>query len=144
MSLYDPKCVRFDYTPEVYQKKVLAADSIGAIKSAFDGCFNDAVEEGVVTGYGNKDFPFLLRDGHAYVFAYIDPLIDFKWGYLQGKVIETRQSPEGEWTEVTDDHVWTNTNEYRFGESRLITKRQLTEWLAKGNGEYCFPKTKTS
>lgn len=101
-----------------------------------------------LVGFCNKDHPFesFFPLGHNKTFQlfYYDPYLDLKAGIdYFGKTLEV--NIDGVWTEVTDlESFFTQypnpypPEQYRTELNRkIVTHRQLAEWLANGNGQVC-------
>lgn len=141
-DLYDRRFVHFDWDDSLEGKECIFGDNLQDIKThlAKGMEFASVVKQNP----NNKElYPFMNDKGWVYRFCYYDPLLVFKVAKKMGKRVESRFTDIGNyhWKEVPDDGVWTQDMEYRIVEeddSDMITIRQLSMWLAKGNGEFKF------
>lgn len=81
-------------------------------------------------------FIFKSEQGENYHFFYYDPYLKFKRAYfLEGKTLQRKLS-DGEWVDEICP-CWNIHLEYRIKpETKThLTNRELSMWLAKGNGQ---------
>lgn len=87
---------------------------------------------------GECEFPFRKADSDFYRFFYCDPNLESKRAfYLEGKEIQSRvkNSACKDWNDCPSP-MWDDGIEYRIKpEKTRLTKREVAEWLAKGNGQ---------
>lgn len=142
MLEFDKKFLYVEWDDVLKGKEVIYGDEICEIKEHLE-------EHKVGEILGKSEcacMPFRVKceDGDAVIFrfAYYDPLLRFKVAKKMGKRVEFRsEGSNREWNTMTDDNIWTQAMEYRIVEeddSDMITIRQLSMWLAKGNGEFKY------
>lgn len=146
-ELFDPDYMCEGYLYERYKKlegkSVFYADTEEDLKQRV--CTNDTDHIGTLQSFTDKDTPFKVIIAEDcfddFKFIYYDPLYTFKRAVLSGKRVQYSYKGEDDWkdlgTPVQDwDPGFVDCQEYRILDSRAyITNRQLSKWLAKGNGE---------
>ena len=97
MKLFDKQFVYFDWEDSLKGKHCFTADSINDLKQAVNLC--DDRMYGEVSESANCDYPFHVKGTHCdLVFAYYDPLYEFKRAYAEGKKIQFMCG--GRWTDL--------------------------------------------
>lgn len=140
MELFDKQYVYFEWDDKLKGVEAFAADELTTLKLR--------VEEGEdwnICTIGNNEstfFPFIDKISEStYRYIYYDPLYKYKYAYyIEGKIIEWFDDYEGKWVPFTVEPLWGDNVQYRIQEEtdNLCTYRQLSEWIAKGNGELFF------
>jgi hypothetical protein len=133
MELFDKKFVHFMWEDELAGKKGFFEDSINDLIIDVNECNC----RGTVTVSESNAYPFQREEtGITWAFFYYDPNYDCKRAYAEGKTIQYKQVDT--WFVVTDPG-WYDDIEYRIKpeepKPRIMTYRELAEWLAKGNGQ---------
>lgn len=140
MELFDKKFVHFMWDDELEGKEGFFADSIITLMS-------DVISDnyrGVVSKLESDEFPFLrVENDTNWMFFYYDPLYKYKKAFNEGKTIQIKDNIHNKWRDVKYENIlWgenAETGEYRIKpeepKTRLMTYRELAEWLAKGNGQ---------
>lgn len=133
-ELFDKRFVYFLWEDKLIGKDCFTANSIKELITKVNECdVKCQVKKG-----DNDEFPF-KADIFQYKFAYYDLNYDIKIAYNEGKQIQFQSLVDGSWCdcgELSEDS-WYDNYKYRIKpeQSKLMTRRQLAEWLAKGNGE---------
>lgn len=140
MPKFEPKYVRLMWADELEGKMVFFADSISNLKGI--------VENNISRYYGKavqveKYSPFKMEyRGEPWTFCYYDPYYEFKWAHEQGKTIQALFSGNI-WVNIEEPSWIYSPEDYRIKpeepkESKPITNRELSKWLAQGNGECSY------
>ena len=127
-------------------KSVFYADTEEDLKQRV--CTNDTDHIGTLQSLTDEDvtsvsFNVAITEdcSENYNFIYYDPLYTFKRACLMGKRVQYRFKGEDDWKDLSEpvqdwDPGFVDSQEYRILDSyAYITNRQLSRWLAKGNGE---------
>lgn len=140
MELFDKQYVYFEWDDKLNDVEAFAADELVTLKVRVE-----VGEEYNLCTIGNNDstfFPFVDKISEStYRYIYYDPLYKYKHAYYkEGKNIEWFDEITGEWVLFTVEPLWGDNVQYRIQEEpdNLCTYRQLSEWLAKGNGELYY------
>ena len=140
MELFNKRFVHFMWDDSLKGKEGFTADNIGFLRYAV----NDNVDRSRHRVCDSKlsSFPFYSElDGSRWKFFYYDPLYAYKKAFEDGKRVQFRL-PGGSWLDIeTETRKWSGRFEYRIVEDeeaaeQRVTRAQLSEWLAKGNGVY--------
>lgn len=141
-SLFEERYIHRVWSNELEGKKVFFADYEDDIRSIVEN--NNVNFYGtVVRPRGDGRFPFHMEDDAYYAFCYYDPYYDMKVALEQGKTIQGKNRLTGEWVDMAGKNIdWDNVEGYELRvkpdepkESKPVTNRELTRWLAQGNGE---------
>lgn len=139
-NLFNKKFVHFLWEDELEGKKGFFADDINVLKDSVNN--GDSKRIGRVrlgrVRFGEINFPFNKDWNNVdYRFFYYDPNYECKCAYAEGKQIQYEL--DGEWYDL-DEPNWDSDYNFRIKpeepKSRRMTFRELTRWLAKGNGQY--------
>lgn len=144
MDLFDKRYVYFMEDRNITGKKCFVADSIDRLIIAVNNNLDDY--KGFVTNNSSKDsrYPLVaqpvsdypLSVCKFYKFAYYDPNYECKIAYEKGKQIQVRISHDI-WANISKEPDWCGCIDYRIKpEGKIMTHRQLAEWIAKGNGQF--------
>ena len=132
-------------------KTVLCADTLSGIYELLE---SEVATERKVTSSSEISYPFLDDDYQMWRFAYVveEPTYnpgddEVKLSYLQGHSV-MRRFLNGEW-EVMSSNSYFDLPGYEYKVAsdkpsnsnqigRIVTYRELSRWLAQGNGEYCY------
>lgn len=148
-ELFDRDCVcsgnLYDRYKRLKGKSVFYADTEEDLKQRV--CTNDTEHVGTLRSLTDEDvssvsFNVIITEDYSenYKFIYYDPLYTFKRAFLSGKRVQYRYEDEdGDWKDLGEpvsDWKFVSCHEYRILDGRAyITNRQLSRWLAKGEGE---------
>lgn len=140
MELFDKKYVYFMWDDELKGKKGFIANYIDTLIELVN------LNSGMCTilKTEHKSHPFLsdkesLNFDFAQ-FAYYDPNYELKVAHHNGVAIEFYDEDLTKWVEETEPKWWDNVK-YRVKQNdvkqndKICTNRQLSKWLAQGNGE---------
>lgn len=137
-ELFDKRFVHFMWDDALKGNPCFVADDIATLRrNVLQDTGRALVFERMVMPREISAFPFETASNH-YRFAYYDPNYIAKRFYMEGKQIQYKYQGEGEgeWNDCVGTPDWCDNVEYRIKpEPRRMTRRQLAEWLAKGNGE---------
>ena len=136
MELFDKKFVHFMWEDELEGKEGFFEDCINDLI----GNVNNCTCLGTVTKSENYDYPFLKKEtGIRWMFFYYDPNYECKKAYAEGEQIQLFNPETGDWIDC-DEPEWLDILKYRIKpekpKTRLMNCRELSEWLAKGNGQW--------
>lgn len=140
MPKFDKRFVYFMWDDILKGKECFVADSIGLLCNFVERNLKSYRYE--IIGEGDGKAPFKINGpGNAnMVFCYHDPWYDLKVAYERVKTIQAHVSGNM-WVNM-EDPSWEDPPEcYRIDpdepkKSKPITNRELSKWLAQGNGEY--------
>lgn len=133
MKLFNKKFVYFMWDDELTDKECFVADNIYDLMHNVD--VNDKKYK-VIRNQKNGPFPF-ITENTGYKFAYYDPTYEYKIAYNEGKQIQY-QDIDLEWYDCIGIPPF-GFNKLRIkSEYKLMTYRQLAEWLGRGNGEFMY------
>lgn len=120
------RCIWSDDLPDSFVGVV--ADSGSALKAKVE-----ANKQTTVSRRVNEQWPF-AADDNCWHLAYYDPNYENKLAYEKGEKIQVWSDEEDEWL---DDETpdWTKQKHRIKPKGARMTYRQLSEWLAKGNGQ---------
>lgn len=142
MPKFEKQFVHFMWDSELVGKECFVADDIDSLIHAFNAgamCMHEVIDS------HDGCYPFALREGGHYRFAYYDPNYECKKACEEGRKIQI--SGDGEtWVDWEDDGVgipdWNGIFLFRVKseetKSRRMCYRELAEWLAKGNGQVSY------
>lgn len=141
MELFDKKYVHFLYDFNLHGKRGFFANDIGTLIRHVEN--NSSAVKDAPVKFRDSFFPFEDNSGSEWKFFYFDPLYEWKWLYKSGKKIQYRELAsviDVTWRDVDGSHVWDECYEYKMvleeaEPSNMLTFIQLTEWLARGNGQ---------
>lgn len=134
MPKFKKEFVHFMWDDKLKGKKVFYAGDIDTlIRDVADGKDMHIVKES-----GFSDVPFEVN-GDSWTFVYYDPYYELKREHEQGKKIQALL-PGNIWVIIEDPRWDYPPDQYRIKpdepkESKPITNRELSKWLAQGNGE---------
>ena len=136
MPKFDKRFVYFMWDDELEGKTVFFADYIPNLQQKVE---NNYIEHYTKVIQSDELLPFRMEDGRAtWQFVYFDPNYKLKLAYEQGKRIECKRKGDAweDW-EYTPAPGWLDDHEYRIMQEREnpVTNRELSKWLAQGNGE---------
>lgn len=137
MPKFEKQFVHFMWSDELKGKSVFYADDIcNLINYVKDDSDMATVEES-----DSGDVPFAVK-GAYWKFVYYDPYYALKRAHEQGEVIQHFDTCNKVWIDATHKLDWTdNIEHYRVKpeedepEEKLITNRELAQWLAEGYGQ---------
>ncbi len=140
MPKFEKKYVHFMWDSALEGKTVFFADYIQELQQRVE---NGDVGHYAEAAQGDDNLPFRMAISQSrWQFAYYDPYYELKCAYEQGKVIQHFADCNKVWIDATYKLDWAdNVERYRVKpeetepEEKLATKRELAQWLAKGNGE---------
>lgn len=136
MPKFEKKFVHFMWSDELEGKTVFFADYIPHLQRKVE---NNDIEHYTKVTQSDELLPFRMKDGRAgWQFVYLDPNYELKLAHEQGKKIECKRKGDAweDW-DYTPSTAWLDDLEYRImPEEKPITNRELSKWLAQGNGEY--------
>ena len=75
-KLYDSKYVHFEWSDELIDKEVLAADNIASLIDKVNTASYPKIQ--IASAGTNAEYPFLSSNDVCYRFCYYDPLYDIK------------------------------------------------------------------
>lgn len=139
MALWDKKFVRCFWEEELEGKLVFIADTVVRLQALVEG--GGERYKAKYSGYAS--FPYKDSDDERYRFCYYDPLYDIKQAFFEGKQIEVRRDGGDKWEDCDEPSWILGAGCYRVKEEQRATKRDLAQWLARGNGEYLSPYSLT-
>lgn len=137
MPKFEKEFVHFMWDDKLKGKKVFYADDIDTlIRDVADGKDMHIVKESEFS-----DVPFEVN-GDSWTFCYYDPYSELKLAHEQGKTIQAHVSGNM-WVNIKEPSWEERPECYRIKpdepeKSKPITNRELSKWLAQGNGEYCW------
>lgn len=140
MELFDKKYVYFMWDDKLKEKKGFVADHIDTLVNLVNLNSNMCT----ISKTNHNSYPFVsdrMSLGFNFTqFAYYDPNYELKIAYNNGVAIEFYDEELKKWVEETEPKWWDNVK-YRVKQNDVkqnlsfCTHRQLSKWLAQGNGE---------
>lgn len=145
MEIFNKKYVHCMWDDILEGKECFVNDSIFGLMH--DVCTNDISQKGKVTRNTNDDdgiFPF-INDNLGYRFVYFDPNYETKRAYVAGKKIQFQSFCDGMWYDCNSEPEWADEYKYRVKPAlERMSRKQLAEWLARGNGELTWGSKATN
>lgn len=139
MTKFNKRFVHFMWSDELEGKEVFYSDNMMLLVGYVND--NNRGLSGEVSYSSNDSFPFSINGDH-WRFVYYDPNYATKLAAEQGKKIECKRKGDA-WGDLDWDYTpspeWLDDHEYRImpEEQKPVTNRELSKWLAQGNGE-CY------
>lgn len=136
MPKFEKKYCYCMWDDELKGKRCFIADDINILQRVVE--VNDTAWLRDITGKSTcAPFPFSYI-GNYYRFCYHDPYYELKLAREEGKVIQRYWKSEQEWEEYIGDDFPDDISLYRIKpeEQKPVTSREISRWLAQGNGEY--------
>ena len=159
MKLFDKTylyCVPDEDTKALIGKKVFYGNDVDTVidnvnnETEYPNLDSRGILNCIYTRSVNAVHPFAVLIGSDLesfncMFVYYDPYYDFKVAYNEGKTIQYQLVGGIDWKDIeTESELLNYIDENRTlrikpEESRRVTYRELTKWLAKGKGQalYC-------
>lgn len=145
---FDAKFVHFMWDSKLNGVKAFCANDIDQLKHYVES--NDTGRMGYIHFSFEESDPFVVEDDDRYFkFVYFDPYYQFKRAFEEGKKIEVDFFGNNKWVVITDPTWDHEPSRYRIKKedenyeakpkTRLVTNRELSEWLNLGMGEYLTP-----
>ena len=144
-NIFDKQFVYFMWDDSLKGKECFVADEIDLLEQRVE---NNAIDSFYTVKSHSTSFhyPFCVDlskqndeyDNTAdYRFVYYDPLYDVKWAWKNGEKIQYKNAKSMyQWIDCMVPS-WREDTEYRIkSKSSRMTYRELSEWLAKGHGQY--------
>lgn len=143
MKLFDRKYLHCIWSEEIDGKECLISDNLSDLVKNVDN--GKALDPDVIQARGRIKRSDGVRitdiNGIPWVYAYYDPNYSVKVAYNEGKQIQAKSKYHPmPWADCKEQFVFDANYEYRVKpeepeEFKRMTYRQLSEWLAKGNGQ---------
>ena len=141
MPKFEKKYVYFMWDSTLEGKTVFFSDYIPDLQQRVENC--DVVYSAEVVRGDDDDTPFRMAIIKSrWRFVYYDPYYILKCAHEQGKVIQHFDACNKVWVDATYKLDWTDNVEYYRVKpkeefvTKLVTKRELAQWLAEGHGQF--------